>query len=819
MFSLKNKPLRKDLPYWRKKSPSGINHTTYTDSHKAVLRKPVRLPIESMKGFLYRHRKKKRTILASSKNTNNAEERGKRKSSSRVNRIRILPSERGSAMESVLKIRERMGQNQMPSSKYSSVNIPYSRGPSQPSSALNGADRKYRSHHVISYRPTINSKKMQEASCPIIKQYRMEDTVLEDELNGEVNHSTRKKRRIYKGKLFGTNRLHFGLGFLPFVRNKDSIYSDKQSSMLKSTHSHLNPQHTKVTKSKIIKLIKMMADYLFHKFGFGEEVGDVEPYQSDFLHDAKAFKLEELDCYDDDEEFNLSTLPTQAFNQAVSKFNIEYNLDERKIVDNITESKFILNQDIQTLRDSDIPDKMKTYAMILRASMKSPELQNDSFLMSKATQNMFSLVTDSLMGFNDEDDISDNIQLFFKTVECVQDLFRRQRPDETSREIVKKNVKNSSIAINSMLANIRPKLDYISFEDRKTLLFGYIQHLFFIFYDILGMSFGRWKKRLMLVNYTHLTIPRNIEMLISCAKFQKFIFSDNEFIVLFRRFYTSILTLILKSEFIRTQDMYIWQFILDCYGLHFILQKYKRFYPYCEEIWSFNEKINSENILLRYIISSGQFPTEVLLSDKIQKSIIINFAALAKHYENIEIYKEGRITFIHQGIVQKMFDVITELISRDYSNEKLQLNILGMMSSILKVLGNYISYNFYFGSQEVLVHSILPFRMSFNELLYRLQTKKTMKHNSDRHHQIIELILKLIEVLDRLKKKPKKKKAEDPGVKSRFQKSKKTLAQNLTQLSGISSPLLLNIDELSENSYSSDASSGRGAPTNTGDSF
>ena len=56
MFHLKEKPLPKHLPYWKKQNPD-IKSTTYSEYSRPVVRNPTRLPIGSMNGFVFGKKK------------------------------------------------------------------------------------------------------------------------------------------------------------------------------------------------------------------------------------------------------------------------------------------------------------------------------------------------------------------------------------------------------------------------------------------------------------------------------------------------------------------------------------------------------------------------------------------------------------------------------------------------------------------------------------------------------------------------------------------------------------------------------------------
>lgn len=245
--------------------------------------------------------------------------------------------------------------------------------------------------------------------------------------------------------------------------------------------------------------------------------------------------------------------------------------------------------------------------------------------------------------------------------------------------------------------------------------------------------------------------------------------------IIFRRLYTSIITLILRSEFLTSSDVAIWKFILDCFALHFLFIRDRRAIGFCEEIWDLNEKVNSENLLLRFITTINIFPYELILNSEIKHSLFYNFAMLGKHYENLSLYPIGRTTFIHKAIIRKLFMSSLELLQNRFKNEEEQDSILRVINYYMKILSNYINYHAEYGSVKVVINVVTPFKQSFREIMYQLQTMQTIRKNQKLNDQILESILHATKGLERMKEVSIVRKKISMLIDQRFQLSRKKL--------------------------------------------
>jgi thymidylate kinase len=63
-----------------------------------------------------------------------------------------------------------------------------------------------------------------------------------------------------------------------------------------------------------------------------------------------------------------------------------------------------------------------------------------------------------------------------------------------------------------------------------------------------------------------------------------------------------------------------------------------------------------------------------------------------------------------------------ELLKNRFRNEEEQNSILRIIYYYMKILSNYINYHAEFGSVKIVINAVTPFKQSFREIMYQLQT-------------------------------------------------------------------------------------------------
>lgn len=775
MFQLKQKPLRVNAPLWKLKSSPHM--TTYKQTRKTEVRKPERLPIKSMKGFLYRKKGEsfKKVDLK-------VEARLKEIDFDRESLISVQPApsmdmpsqseyretfrsgDKGSIVSvsrfgKTIKAGQQVNWEQIFDDNYSRTE--YYRDLNQRRSQSNfnkTSDRRSRFPRFDS-----RSKQGTQGKRKNDTMYISNDLKLLRKGNPVIK---KKKRLVFRGER--DKRLKLGLSFLPFVKKKNTIYS-KQLEIKNGNHEEFKKStseiHEEVSESKTETIMATLSEFVKLKH---EKMTKTDKLNDDYayLKNATCFKIEDL--HYEDEEFNRTTKPTDAFNQAIFHFD-KNKTDKNYIKNNLTEAEFVLTQDAEVILNSDLTGKARVYTDILKQALEEEEFLEDDVKIKKGAETMFSIVQTFIKNPHQKE--KNFLPGFFDACHKISKVYKDREQREEDTEVIQKIVSDTSLAMNTLVNSLKDSFNFIGEMDKMNMVKGYIQHLFFIFYDLTSLSYSQWRERLQLMKYTMLTIPRNINIFFSCQKLMKTLFEDPDFVIIFKRFYTSIVTLILKSEFMSSTDVYIWKFVLDCFALHFSFIRLTRSFNFCQEIWNLNENINSENIFLRFITTINIFPYQLVLNSKIKDSLSYNLVMLAKHFENLKLYTTGRITFIHRAIIRKIFTSSFELLDSRYKHEEEQVSILRIIYCFMEILKFYINYNTEYGSVEVVKQGVLPFKSSFKEILYKLHAKKTIKKCQDVNEDILESILMCNEGLDRMREVTRVKRKIASILEKRFKKS------------------------------------------------
>jgi len=90
---------------------------------------------------------------------------------------------------------------------------------------------------------------------------------------------------------------------------------------------------------------------------------------------------------------------------------------------------------------------------------------------------------------------------------------------------------------------------------------GYLNHLFVILYDLAESNFEDWNEKLKNLGIYKLSIVNLLDCFFTTARVHILLSKNNEFQKIFQKFYSAVLTLILRSEFINYFTIDIWKFV------------------------------------------------------------------------------------------------------------------------------------------------------------------------------------------------------------------------------------------------------------------
>lgn len=453
-------------------------------------------------------------------------------------------------------------------------------------------------------------------------------------------------------------------------------------------------------------------------------------------------------------------------NKALKKINELHEISPETISRNINTAEFILLNEIKLCDNENINEEAETYGKIFEAVLEDENFVGDEEKLNTITRNLFKMTEKVLSTKNEFSKEKDQkprpkpmIPLFFDVCDKILSAHQNS-PNKTIQATTEKVVGRITLAMNHFVRNLKSEIYSLCEIDIKNLIKGYMQQLFLLFFDLAYAEFDDWLKLLCVINYTLLTIPINLKTILDIKNYEFMLEKDPDFKKLFINFYSSIVTIILKSEFIKKHEPTIFQFFMDCFCVHFIFIKSNKLHSLCQEIWDLSgPKVNTENIFLRFVSTLTMFPLEFILVDSIKITLDYSLLMLIRFFENINLYKSDRIFIIHQAITKKIMQLIFDLISKKYkqnlnkykvskrvkvkksSFEKEQSLALLHICYWLRIYKNYINYSVEFGNFVKMTKSLFPFKSVFNEILLKLDPRSALKSNKDKLNEISKMIL------------------------------------------------------------------------------
>ena len=504
------------------------------------------------------------------------------------------------------------------------------------------------------------------------------------------------------------------------------------------------------------------------------EIMQKEAEYGELFSNSVRYELREIKTIDED--FRSTTKPSQTYYDSLKHLrgldlHKSPSLTEDDIQHHRKDLEYIL-EDFSAIDSMPIDNKVAVFANVianwLEKNIKNqpPETSNPTHTvnhtsnhtttnrsnprMSKVMSNFFRLIDKSLKSFESGgiEDTLGQLPFFFDICDklILQEINAEKNSDtEESSKALSEVCAGMNYLIRSALGILfRIPEDYLT-----NLVKGYLQNLFQVFYDLTELPTDLWIPRLQHIGYQMLTMPENIDGLFSIGKFLNHCLLSDQFFGFFERFYTCILSLIIKSEFFTTRDLYIWQFILDLYSVHFIFAKSLYLNMMCRRVMKQLHNVTPDNMLLRYIALVSHIPHGHLVYHDIRHSLSFNNVQISKCYQNAAMYSRGLVVKLSKAIVKKVLVTMFTFIDERYNNENEQSAVISQVSNWMKVIAYYINYSKHYGNQYDKVLKVFSaFRLNFNELLFRMKSRKTTNSNKDDASNCWRLILEACDGLE-----------------------------------------------------------------------
>lgn len=375
--------------------------------------------------------------------------------------------------------------------------------------------------------------------------------------------------------------------------------------------------------------------------------------------------------------------------------------------------------------------------------------------ISKAMSNVFRMVDKSIKSFSiNADDVMNNLPYFFEL--CDKLILKEIEAEKgEGSEECSKALSEVCAGLNYLIHSSLELLFKIPEDYLTNLVKGYLQNLFQVFFDLTELDADSWIPRLHHIGYQMLTLPENIDGLFGIKKFLNYCLVAEQFYEFFERFYTCILSLIIKSEFFVNQELLIWRFILDLFAIHFIFFKSLYLNLMCRRVIQRLPKVTAENIMLRYMALVCNIPQGFLIYDDIRHSLKFNNQQLCKSYQNTSLYEKDLIVHLDKPLVKSMLQSMFKLIDDRYNNETEQKTVIDLVTTWMQIIAYYINYSNHYSPSAGLVETTFElFRHNFNELLYRMKSRKTTQSNKGRAENCWRLILEACDGLGNQLKSP-----------------------------------------------------------------
>lgn len=251
--------------------------------------------------------------------------------------------------------------------------------------------------------------------------------------------------------------------------------------------------------------------------------------------------------------------------------------------------------------------------------------------------------------------------------------------------------RNITVAINTLVFNCKEMLNYLHDFMTVSLITGYLDNLFEIYFNLAQTPYEDWDKKLSRYDYLELTIVSNLDFFFEKTKIQKLCLDNELLCQSFEKLYSTILTVILKTEFLTDYTTKIFKVIVDCFAITFMFSKSKTFLKLSSKVWDMvGNKVNMQSIMIRFVSALENIPIEVATDEDIFSILNMSFYFIKRHYGNPMIY-DANIHFFNKATLQKIFMWVHTSINGDgFHDENDQAFIIEMILNWTSIFKEYL---------------------------------------------------------------------------------------------------------------------------------
>lgn len=485
-----------------------------------------------------------------------------------------------------------------------------------------------------------------------------------------------------------------------------------------------------------------------------EEILNIEDY--DFLEGAKAYKICDIRD-DDDDQFNNTTFPYDKIVKCLQIFEKKdkENPEERPF-DNIynfgqtqtykltyldikhywDQVYFQMSIDLEEFTECGNLELCQNYVDMVKKVVDLNDLNSEEVL-NTCMFNIFRMVTNTItIPIFDEQDFQKD---FFELIKILPEKY----------PFFPKFLKNLSIATDTFLINMKSVYNYQHDFTITNMINGYVNTTFEAYFKIAETGLENWDKMLVRLNYAEMSNVTNLDFFFEKTKVQTLCQKDEEFEKNFERLYTTVQTIVLKSEFITEFSPVVQNLIFDCFGIIFLFSKAKKFLGLCTKVWSLvSNKISMQSILVRFADLVEKLPFDMINNKKHMRMLFLNFKFIKRFFGNPRLYSDKTIHAMNKYTLQKIFLHIHNLLQNNFHVEEQQGFAVEISTNWIAVMKEFLAVIVMnFGDFEQ-ARGFKIYEAYLQQILHDLQKSKVYSHAQ---HLVIMLTDIVIEMGDILK--------------------------------------------------------------------
>ena len=541
----------------------------------------------------------------------------------------------------------------------------------------------------------------------------------------------RKKMVLYeKMKSIGINTAHISHKFIN--KNNHSYFVKDEMSSKKDSRRDVVSNRTQL-------LIEPIKDYYTENEKNDNDnrvsISKVGGNFDAFIENSSSIIVKFKELKHVDHKFVKTTKPNQQYYDSIktmARLKIpDYNTDDES-----EEVERWLTRSYTNIEEMPDVQHVGRMSKILTNWVKNPEetkIKATKKQVSIAFANLFKLVLMRIKNEEPPENIEGNrcefLDNFFETCDTL--IMREVEVESMTGEAYSKGLGEVCQEMNNLIQGANKEFNIINPLYLTNLVKGYLQNLFLVFFDLTDLKPKDWILRLNNVGIKQLTLVDNIRSLFTLDIHLSSYNADSSFFPYFNRFYTCILSLILKGEWMEDAESDVWIFILDMYSIHYIMMSREITRGYCIQVINMLKgNITQDNMLIRYFTSIRSLPTDYMLHVDIRDSLCGSLSSLYGMFDSASSPIQ-----LTSNILSYIFDTIDSMITIRYNhNTKERLNIMIIVRDIVRCMDIYNTHNrSYIINRHMVDHMIL--------LMCKVKGMRTNGKILDIVHSIYKYIL------------------------------------------------------------------------------